>query len=280
MQNITSTTNPRIKQIVRLQTQPRQRRKANQFCVETHRELERALAAGYEMIELYVLESADDCDSFIDHADRTNAATFSVNETVLQKITYRQNPQNLLAVLTSPKHTLDGLPQIKTDENAKRNHSGVFVVCSGLEKPGNIGAILRSASGAGVAGVLIDAGATAPDLYNPNCLRASTGAVFSVPIACDTTENLIAYLNENNIPIIALTPEATTPYHQLDYTQGAAIALGSEADGLAQPWRDAAASNGDTVSIPMRGAANSGADSLNVSVAAAIVMFEATKAEQ
>jgi TrmH family RNA methyltransferase len=282
MQAITSTANPRIKQIVRLQSQPRQRRKAGQFCVETHRELGRALEAGCEMIELYVLDdahTAGDCDAWIEHAKQTGAACFEVNRDVLAKIAYRQNPQGLVAVLAAPSHTLDAF---------EPGDAGPYVVCSGLEKPGNLGAILRSASGAGVAGVLIDA--PSPDLYNPNCVRASTGAVFSVPIACDTAENLIDWLSARSIRVVALTPEAETSYDQLDWSTPTAIALGAEAEGLDPLWRDAADQHGATVSIPMRGAdsggnsgidsgagAGAGADSLNVSVAAALVMYEATK---
>lgn len=258
MAMITSLTNPRIKNVVRLQQQARHRRQHGLFCVESARELVRALDAGFKVAELYT------CDEMIAEREleplmqraSEGADTDSVNRPVLEKLAYRENPQGFVAVMRWRHVGLDAIPASDTDW---------FILCSGLEKPGNIGAIVRSADAAGASAVLIDNPTS--DVFNPNAIRASTGAVFTVPIVCAEAGELIAGLRTRGVRLIAVTPEAGQRHTDADLSGPLAIVLGAEAVGLAEIWRDAC---GGGVSIPMRGTV----DSINVSVAAAVVMFE------
>lgn len=254
---ITSLTNPRVKELVRLQREASARRESGLFCVESLRELERARDAGFKIQELYlcppvVEENGLECP--IPRADGVE-----ISRAVLEKVAYRQNPEGFIAVLRAKTATLEDVPADGRE---------LMVICAGVEKPGNIGAILRSADAAGVAAVLIDNPAF--DLFNPNCVRASTGAVFSVPVVCAEPRVLRDELKRRGVQIVAATPEATTPYARADLTRPTAFTLGAEAQGLDDFWRKAA----DTaVAIPQTGTV----DSLNVSVTAALLMFEAVR---
>jgi len=252
--HITSLANPRVKQVARLQSQSRQRRSEGLFCIEAERELERALAAGFELVDLYVHEDASAPPCGRDAVD-----VIRVSEAVLAKMTYRQNPQDFVAVFKARHAAWDDLPRVDVP---------LYVVCSGLEKPGNIGAILRSASGAGADAVLIDDADA--DLFNPNTIRASTGAVFSMPIVCDEPAAMIEQLRGRGVKLVAAAPDGSVVYSEADLAGPTALVLGAEAEGLSGAWRDAA---DVCVTIPMWGAV----DSLNVSVTAAVLLFEAAR---
>lgn len=255
---ITSLTNPRIKNIVRLQQQARHRRQHGLFCVESARELKRALDAGFKIAELYVCDeivTERGIGALIERAQTGHEAE-RVNRAVLEKLAYRDNPEGFVAVMRWRHVALDALP---TEDGEW------FVVCSGLEKPGNIGAIVRSADAAGATAVMVDNPTS--DIFNPNAIRASTGAVFTTPIVCAEADDLIAGLRGRGVRLIAVTPEAGQRHTDADMTGSLAIVLGAEAVGLAEVWREAC---GGGVSIPMHGTV----DSINVSVAAAVVMFE------
>lgn len=247
---LTSLTNPRVKRVVRLREQSSERRATGLFCIESSRELERARAAGFEVEELYV------CTKL--YRGEFPPGVVAVAEHVLAKMVVRENPEGLLAVVRAKTYAWSDVGQ----------GLGLFVVCSGLEKPGNIGAILRSADAAGVSGVLVDSPGF--DVYNPHTIRASTGAVFSTPVICDTPENLLNHLRKARVQVIAATPEADTPYTQADFTRPTAFVMGAEAPGLSPFWKEAADVK---VSIPQRGTV----DSLNVSVTAALLLFEAMR---
>lgn len=257
MQTITSATNPKIKQVVRLQQQSRQRRVEQAFCVESERELLRALEAGCHVQQLFVCTQRIASPQWLDTMRQAGAQVFDVTESVLEKIAYRQNPQGFVAVLDQRRASLD---ELRPD--------GLLVVCSGLEKPGNIGAILRSADAAGAAGVLIDDPRF--DLYNSNCIRASTGAVFTLPIVCEERAVLMDWLKESGVRLVAATPEAGSSPAEADLTGPVAMVLGSEAEGLDETWKQAA---DQCVALSMRGTV----DSLNVSATAAVLLYEALR---
>ncbi|MEX2673610.1 MAG: RNA methyltransferase [Phycisphaeraceae bacterium] len=268
---ISSIHNDRVKAVARLQRQGRERRRRGLFCLEASRELERALAAGFEVAELYYvpgwLEANTPRHSMIEHGQKQGGFVSEVSDAVLAKMAYRENPQGFVAVLRARTASLTDLA---TGRQKQAGKTVGGVVCSGLEKPGNVGAILRSAAAAGVGVVMVDRADF--DIFNPNCIRASTGAVFSVPIVCADRDSIIAWLHEQQWKIVALSPEADRPYTQVDWQGDWAMVLGAEAEGLDAAWRAAA---DELVSIPLAEAG--GVDSLNVSVAAAVVMFEAKR---
>ncbi|MEW5852892.1 MAG: RNA methyltransferase [Myxococcota bacterium] len=255
MTDITSVNNPRVKDVVRLQRSSADRREAGLFCIERTRELTRALDAGLTVTEVYATR---DDDEAVRRAVREGARLASVNEAVLHKMSYQENPQGFVAVVRARTRPLSALP-------AER---GLFLVCSGLEKPGNVGAILRSADAAGASGVIIDDEKF--DLFNPNCIRSSTGAVFSLPISCASRLDVMAWLQDHGVRVVAATPEASVRYTDADLTGAVALVVGAEAEGLDEAWRKSASTR---VAIPMRGVA----DSLNVSVTAALLLFEAVR---
>jgi len=259
MKPLTSTANPLIKSIAKLQSDSRERRATGLFCVESARELGRALAQGFEPTHVLVDDPAH-IDAELHHAlTLANAEVFHVTEQIIEKVAFRENPSGLLAVLRARATPLESL---------KLDAKSLIVICSGLEKPGNIGAILRTADAVGVTGVCIDREEF--DLFNPNLIRASTGAVFHVPTACAPADAILQRLKGADIQIIALTPEATTRYTDADLRRATAIVLGAEAEGLGETWKAAA---DERIAIPMRGIA----DSLNVSVTAAVLLFEAAR---
>jgi len=262
MAAITSLANPRVKQVVRLQRQSRARREAGRFCLETPRELARALDAGFSVAELFLCDERLDADPVArrvaDRAAEVAERLDRVSPAVLEKMAYRKQSAGFLALLEA---RCTPLAELACDDPA------LIVVCSGLEKPGNLGAILRSMEGAGASALLLDAPWV--DLYNPNCVRASTGAVFGVPIVCDEAEALRDWLRERGIVTLAATPEATLSYLQTPLTGPVALLFGAEDEGLNETWRAAADLS---AAIPMQGEA---VDSLNVSAAAAVLLFEA-----
>lgn len=253
--DITSTTNPRVKALVRLQQKAAERRTTGRFCVETPRILKRALGAGVAVEAVYFDPRTPPPIALMEQILAQGGQTFEVAPSVLQKIAYRGNPEGFVAVAKQPHRALADL---------KPEAKGWFVICSGLEKPGNLGAILRTADGAGASGVIIDQPAF--DLYNPNCVRASTGAVFSCPVITAAQAEVMAWLDAHEIARVAATPEAEALYTEADLTGPLALVLGAEAEGLDDAWRQGAAG----VRLPMMGLA----DSLNVSVTAGVLMYE------
>ncbi len=258
MQKLTSTANPRVKSLARLQNASA-RRASGLFTVETARELERALDAGFALAELYLCDDVPADDVLVQQAIENDAELIEITRRILDKVTYRQNPQGMIAVLEARHASLDELAL---------GDPPLVVVCSGLEKPGNLGAILRTADAAGIDAVFIDS--PEADVFNPNCIRASTGAVFTLPVVCESGKVLRDYLEEKDITLVAATPDAAVAHTRAPFTEASAIVLGSEDRGLDPAWRCSATC---MVCIPMFGEV----DSLNVSVTAAVLMYEARR---
>ena len=237
---ITSVDNPRVKDVVRLRS-GRERRRQGLFLVEGPRELERARAAGLNLVATYF------APSLLDWPEGDE-----VSERVLAKMAYRGEPEGVLAVVETPAREL---PRDGT----------LYLVAVGIEKPGNLGAMARTAEAAG-ADALVVAEAQA-DVWNPNAIRASTGAVFTLPVV----EASLDEVKGLGVQLVAAVVGAPTVYTDADLTERAAFAVGAEDDGLDARWR---ASADVTVSIPIRGRT---ADSLNAATAAAILLFEAVR---
>ncbi len=251
---ITSKTNPKIKNLVRLQ-KAAERREQGRILIEGQREIERAQACGFQIEQLYV------CEPLLrtPYINIEAATVETVTEEVFDKIAYREGSDGLLAV-AKPKYN-------KLDEFKPRKDA-LIIVLETVEKPGNLGAVMRTADAAGVDAVIIADPAT--DLFNPNAIRASIGCIFSVPVYACSTDECIAWLKKNGITIYCTYLRASIDYLDADFTKASALVMGTEATGISDAWVEAADQN---IIIPMRGIA----DSLNVSVTTAIVTFEAIR---
>ena len=190
-----------------------------------------------------------------------DAEILEVSQKVYEKIAYRESMEGVVAVVKARKSTLQDLSK-------EKGENPLYVVIESVEKPGNLGAILRSADAAGVDGVIVCDPLT--DLYNPNLIRASIGALFTVPTVACTSDECIAWLKENRVQILTAQLQDSSLYYDVDMTKATAIVMGTEATGLTQQWRDAADKH---IRIPMCGKL----DSLNVSVSSAILTYEAVR---
>jgi len=237
---ITSVDNPRIKEVVRLR-KARARRLAGLFVAEGPREVERARAAGLTIAATYF------APALIEWGEGEE-----VDERVLRKMSYRDEPEGVIAVVEIPQRALP-------------EHTSLLLVAVGIEKPGNLGAMARTADVAGADALLV--GDAECDAWNPNAIRASTGAVFSLPIVEVTTEDVAALTHQK----VAATLGAATRHTDVDYAADTAFLLGAEDDGLPDAWRNLA---DVSVEIPMHART---ADSLNASAAAAVLLFEADR---
>lgn len=258
MLELTSHQNPRIKRLLRLRK--RSDRDGEQvFVIEGYRELRRALDCGWLVEELYLcpeLYLGENEQELIDAAVATGAQCFRCSAPVFQKVAYRDRPDGLLAVAPQAHLGLEDIPEMDNP---------FLLLMVGIEKPGNLGTMLRSADAAGVDAVLLCDPVT--DIYNPNTVRASVGTLFSVPIIECSRKDCLAWLREQGIPLLAATPHTDKDLYDLSLSGPVAVAVGSEMHGLDDAWMDAADLK---VRLPMMGIA----DSLNVSSAAAIVLYE------
>jgi TrmH family RNA methyltransferase len=257
---ITSAANPRIKQLVALRRR-RERDQAAVTLVEGQAEIQLALAAGVRPHTLYYCPDLNPAgaDAVIGAAAEQGAQLIRVPRPVFEKVSYREGPDGLLAVVPAIAVGLDHLTVTA---------SPLVLVCAGLEKPGNLGAILRTADAAGVEAVI--AADPVTDWGNPNVVRASKGTVFSVPVASGRSEQVLDWISGRGLRIVAATPDASQLVTETDLTGPVAIAVGAEQSGLPDLWLDRADIR---VRIPMFGLA----DSLNVSTSAAIITYEAVR---
>lgn len=262
---ISSLQNARIKELVTLGKR-RDRDERRVTIVEGTREIGHALRARIVPLEVYLcpeLATGPENQALIAHCEQLARQRLTtlihVTPTVFAKIAYREESGGLLLVIPYVTKALAHLPVASAP---------FFTVIEGVEKPGNLGAILRTADAAGVDGVIVCAGAT--DVHNPNVVRASLGALFTVPLAEASTPAVIAWLHQQQIRIVAASPEGTQEYTAPDYKAPIAVVMGSEADGLAPAWLAAAHA---VVRIPMRGVV----DSLNLSAATAILLYEVVR---
>ncbi len=259
---ITSTQNPRIKAACLLR-QGRGRQQQQRFLVDGEREIQRALTAGWPLEEVFVCESLLDrpeSRQLYDQLVETGIPLCTVTSQVMEKISFGDRSEGLLAVAR-----LRPLPDLDQLTAAP----GMLVaVVESVEKPGNLGAILRSADAAGVDAVILANQRTDP--FNPNAIRASTGIVFSMPLFAAPSEQVLAWLTGNGFKVCATRIDGSPSYLETDWTGLVAIILGEEAGGLSSCWSGAGVT---TISVPMRGQA----DSLNVSTTAAILFYEALR---
>lgn len=252
---ISSAQNPKIKQLLALQDKSRLRRETGLFVVEGARELEHCIEAGLELDTVFVCP-----DIAGTSLPRLQAAhVFEVSRELYAKMAYREGTEGVIAEVRSRKLTL---PELQLRPNP------VIAVLESVEKPGNLGAVLRSADAAGIDAVIVCDPLT--DLYNPNLIRASIGAIFTVPCVACSSEEAIAWLKAKGIRILTAQLQDSSLYYDCDMTCGTAIVMGTEATGLSSAWREAADAH---IRIPMLGRL----DSLNVSVSAAILLYEAVR---
>ena len=254
---ITSTQNPKIKSLLALE-KPRERRKQGLFVVEGVKEIGLAVEAGYKIGNLFF------CPEIVSPQDLARLESddklmIPVAREVFEKIAIREGSGGVLAVAEQKMHRLADI---------KLSLNPLLLILESVEKPGNLGAILRTADAAGVDAVITCDQQT--DFYNPNVIRSSIGCVFTKSVAAATSEETIDWLKKNKIDIYCTYLEASKPYHTIDYRKPCAIVMGTESTGLSDLWVKNASAN---IIIPMQGKI----DSMNVSTAAAVVVFEAKR---
>ena len=254
VESISSIQNPKIKELLSLREKSSLRREKSLFIVEGTREVEHALKSGFKARTLFFCPEAGGRPDGLE-AD----LLVQVSPAVYGRIALREGTEGLIAVCYG------AAPSIK---DLKLGGSPLVLVLEGIEKPGNIGAMLRSADAAKADAVIICDPLT--DLFNPNLIRASLGAVFTVPVACAGSAEAAAWLKDQGIRILTAQLQDSHLYYHTPMTEGTAIVIGSEAQGLSDIWRQAADAH---IRIPMLGEM----DSLNASVSAAILLFEAVR---
>ena len=255
---ITSTQNQRIKHLLLLQQKSAQRRADGLFVVEGRREVEHCLEAGFTLRSAFVCEEIAEAPL----SSPQDIEVVPVSRNVYERIAYRGGTEGIVAVVEARKTELTDL---------KLSSSPLIVVLESVEKPGNLGAVLRSADAAGADAVIVCDPLT--DLYNPNLIRSAVGALFTVPCVACSTEECISFFKEKGIQILTAQLQDSKLYYDTPMTGPTAIVMGTEATGLTDQWRIAADAH---IRIPMLGQL----DSLNVSVSAAILLYEAVRQRQ
>ncbi len=258
---IISTANPHIKNILRLQANSRDRITQNLFVIEGYREIKRAIISGIEIKELYVCIELDREGRREELSARNDKIqVFEVGKIAFARIAYREGSDGLIALATPRKLSLKDL---------KLNKNPLILVLESVEKPGNLGAIMRTADAAGIDAVIVCDPLT--DIYNPNAIRSGVGCIFTCQVVTCTSDEAIEWLSVKKIKLYAaaLTDKALI-YHKMDFRGPSAIVMGTEATGLSSVWLNR---SDYQVIIPMKGVA----DSMNVSTSAAVIIFEAVR---
>lgn len=262
-ENIISTAhNPKIKKLLALQQKAAERRREGLFVVEGERELQHCIEAGLEIDTIFFCQEIMDNPEDVLATFPQEVRRYEVTAGVYEKIAYRGGTEGVIAEVKTKKRRLEDL---RLKENP------LLVVLESVEKPGNLGAVLRSADAAGVDAVIVCDPLT--DIYNPNLIRSSIGAIFTVPCVTCSTDECIAFLKAKGVQILTAQLQDSSLYYDTDMVCGTAIVMGTEATGLTEAWRRAADRH---IRIPMLGQL----DSLNVSVSAGILMFEAVRQRQ
>jgi TrmH family RNA methyltransferase len=259
---LTSPHNPRVKDAVRLRDR-RHREKQGRILIDGVRELHRAIAAGVRLIEAFVCESlctSDESRRLLQVLSECGCEVLSVGEPVFEKLAFGQRTEGVLGVAEMPRPTLSML--------AVPTENPLVAVLEGVEKPGNLGAVLRSADASGISAVIVADGRT--DLYNPNAIRASLGTIFTTSVCEAASGDVLAWLRSRKFTIFAARVDGSAPYTEVDYRGPSALVLGSEASGLSSVWTG---NDIQAVHLPMLGTA----DSLNVSVTAAVLFYESLR---
>lgn len=262
---ITSLHNPKIKEAIRL-NERRARDQHSLFLIEGYRELKRANDSGVLFHSLFYCPSlflGENEEALINQIGRSGASLYDCEEKVFRKLSYRDRPDGLIAVARQMKWTLRDL-----EDRFKKVEPPFLIIAESIEKPGNLGTILRSADAAGVDGVIVCDRCT--DIYNPNVVRASVGTLFTLPVVEASSKEALSWLREHKIAVVAATPSAQMEFTEALLTQAIAIAVGTEQLGLSPQWMEAA---DHKVKILMRGVA----DSLNVATATTLLLYEALR---
>ncbi len=252
--DITSLQNPRVKQIVKLRDDKKQRQSDGLMLVEGYDEISLALEAGHQPITLFIAPELVRRD-----IKEVTTEILTVSPAVFEKMSYRENPDGWLGVFPVPRISLDDL---------RLSEMPFIIVAESVEKPGNLGAILRTADAANVDAVLVCDPRV--DVYSPNVVRASRGTIFTVPVVETKSTRALVYLQQRGIRILAATPSAEAEYTRQDLRVPLAVAVGTEDEGLSKLWMGQADMQ---VKIPMMGKVNS----LNVSIATALIVYEAVR---
>lgn len=258
LKKIESLQNPLIKHLVQLQTKSKTRKQSETFLIEGVREISLALKGGYEL-QTVLFSSEIISETEVRKMVPKNTELIEISTEVYKKLAYRDTTEGILAIAQTKSLSLKDL---------KLPKNPLILVAEGLEKPGNLGAILRTADAAKLDAVLI--ADPKSDMYNPNIIRASVGCLFTNQIAVGTTEEVIAFLKNKHLNMYSATLQDAVSYHTQDYTQPTALVVGTEATGVTTAFREQSAQN---IIIPMQGEI----DSMNVSVAASILIFEAKR---
>ena len=258
---ISSTSNPIIKNILKL-SKNKERQLSGRFVIEGIREIDRARKGGYSFETLLfnkLIEGPEQARLLKYFENDPSVDLIEVNENVFSRIAYRDNQDGIVAIAHQKHQELSDLSS---------GGNNLYLVVETVEKPGNLGAILRTADAAGITGVIVCD--TQSDIYNPNVVRSSLGCLFTVPLVLCSSSEAITFLKANKVNIYAAALQESTEYYNIDLAGSSAIVVGSEAGGLSNLWRNAA---DVIIRIPMYGIA----DSLNVSVSAAILIYEALR---
>ncbi|MBS0621076.1 MAG: RNA methyltransferase [Verrucomicrobia bacterium] len=258
---ITSLHNPKIKDAIKLNDR-RARNETGLFLIEGYRELRRAVDGGVAIRTLFICPPfflGSNEEALIEEIKRQGASIFVCTKAVFEKLSYRDRPDGLVAVGVQMRLTLADI-QKKKDP--------FYIIAESIEKPGNLGTILRSADAAGVDAVIVCDRCT--DIYNPNVVRASVGTLFTIPVIEAEGTEALDYLEASQVKIVAATPSATEEFTQVDLTGGVAICVGTEQLGLTKLWMLSANTQ---VRIPMLGVA----DSLNVATATTLLLYEVVR---
>ena len=266
IESITSAQNPKVKELLALQEKSKERRKKGLFVVEGRRELLHCIEAEFEPHTLFICRdilSDKDFDKILGAIEEnfcdSTYPIVEISQQLYDKVAYRGGTEGIIAEMHCKELSLEGL---------KMKENPLVVILESVEKPGNLGAVLRSADASGVDAVIVCDPLT--DMYNPNLIRSSIGAIFTVPVATASSEDTIAWLKSKGIKIYTAQLQGSEWYYDTDMKGGTAIVMGTEATGLTNIWRKAADAH---IKIPMLGRL----DSLNVSVSAAILMYEAVR---
>lgn len=284
IETITSAQNRKVKELLTLVEKSKARSAAGLFVVEGQRELGHCLDAGFIPETLFIcgevmavqnnavnvaktghlaenIEGKDGLDALVAKAEALNPrlGVVQIPAFLYEKVAYRGSTEGIIAEVHSVPRSLEDL---------RLGESPLVMVLESVEKPGNLGAVLRSADAAGADAVIVCDPLT--DIWNPNLIRSSVGAVFSVPVAVCTSTDAIAFLKERGIRILTAQLQDSEWYYDTDMTGATALVMGTESTGLTQAWRDSADAH---IKIPMLGRL----DSLNVSVSAAVLLYEAVR---
>lgn len=273
---ITSPQNPRIKEAIKLRVR-KGRDEQNRIIIDGVREISLALKAGVQIVELYVLDGAEfdkPAAAVLEMARTARTPIMQVAAPVMAKLAYGDRIEGFVAVATPPAAQLEDFfsriasPAHPPSDGGAAGAAPLVAVIEGAEKPGNVGAVLRTASAAGLSGVIVASGGT--DLYNPNTIRASLGAIFTTPVCATNSRAVLLALRSRHFQMLAARVDGAIGYLEANYLPPTAIILGSESRGLTEIWTGEELTS---VRLPMLGAV----DSLNVSVTAAVLFYEALR---